>query len=120
MEQVGDAGHVGEHVVAVEADQRRQLVHHLQDLGGHDEQQRVVPGGPPDAGDADRDDRVEVEAAEVGAHPAAAAEPVGVGDVGVERRPDQVDAGTHHAGRGAAAAGAGGVAELVEAGRQDR
>ena len=51
VEQVGDAGDVGQHVVAVEAHQRRQLAHHLQDLGGHDEQQRVVPGDPPDAGD---------------------------------------------------------------------
>ena len=67
VEQVGDAGEVGEHVVAVEADQRRQLAHHLQDLGRHHEQQRVVPGRPPDADDADRDDRVEVEPAEVGA-----------------------------------------------------
>ena len=42
--------------------------------------------------DRDGHDGVEVQAAEVGAQPAAAAEPVAVGDVGVEGRPDQVEA----------------------------
>ena len=46
VEQVGHAGDVGQHVVAVEADQRCQLAHHLQDLGRHDEQQRVVLAWP--------------------------------------------------------------------------
>ena len=70
------------------------------------------------ANDREDDERVEVEAAEVGAHPAAPAEAVAVGDVGVERRPEEVEAEAHRAGGGAAVAGGGGVAELVEAGGQ--
>ena len=116
--EVGNAGEVGEHVVAVEPHQRRELPEHLQDLRGDDQQQGVVPQPQPHAGDGDRDDRVEVQPAEVGAHPAAAAEAVGVGDVGVERRPDEVDAEAHHAGRRAAVSRRRGVPELVEARRQ--
>ena len=119
LEEVGDAGQVGEHVVAVEAHERQQLAQHLQDLGRDQQQDGVVAGDPPDAHGDHRDDRVEVEAAEVGAQPAGPPEAVGVGDVGVERRPDEVEPGAHDAGRGAAAAGGGGVAELVEAGRED-
>ena len=43
-------------------------------------------------------------------------EPVGVGDVGEERRPDQVDAGADAAGAGAAVPAAGRVAEFVDRG----
>ena len=120
VEQVGDAGDVGQDVVAVEADQRRQLPHHLQDLGRDHQQQRVVLRRPPHAGDGHRHDGVEVQAAEVGDHPPPPAEAVGVGDVGVERGPHEVDPGPHRAGRGPAATRARRVAELVEAGRQDR
>ena len=66
------------------------------------------------------DDGVEVQAAEVGADPPGPAEPVAVGDVGVERRPDEVEPGPHGAGLGAAVAGGGGVTELVEAAGQHR
>ena len=45
--EVGDAGDVGQHVVAVEAQHRRQLPDHLQHLRGHDQQQRVPAGEPP-------------------------------------------------------------------------
>jgi hypothetical protein len=48
------------------------------------------------------------------------AEPVGVGDVGEERRPDQVDAGADLARAGAAVAAGGRVPALVEGGRGDR
>ena len=67
------------------------------------------------AGDPYRDDRVEVEPAEVGAQSSAAAEAVGVGDVGVEGGPDEVKAETHDAGRRAAISRRRGVPELVEA-----
>ncbi len=80
-----------------------------------DEQQGVVAGGPPDPHDGHGHDGVEVQAAEVGPEPAGAAQPVGVGHIGVERRPDEVQAGAHRSRRGAAAAGPGGMAELVEA-----
>ena len=118
LEQVRYAGGVGQDVVPVEPHQREQLPDHLQDLGDHHQQQGVEAGGPPDAHDGHRHDGVEVQAAEVRAEPAAAAQPVGIGDVGEERRPDQVQACAHGAGRGAAFACRGSVAELVEAGGQ--
>ncbi len=105
-------------MVAVEADQRQQLPDHLQHLGHDDQQQRVEAGGPPDAHDGDGDDRVEVQPAEVGPDAAGAAQPVGIGDVGEERGPDQVEAGAHGPGGGAAAAGGRGMPELVEPGGQ--
>ena len=115
LEEVGHAGEVGEHVVAVEAHQREQLAQHLQDLGGDHQQHRVGAAGPPHAHRGHHHDGVEVEAAEVGAQAAGAAQAVGVGDVGVERRPDQVEAGAHHARVGPAAARGRRVPELVEA-----
>ena len=71
---------------------------------------------PVEAGQGQHEDRVEVQAAEVGAQPPGAAEPVGVGDVGEERRPDQVDADADHAGPRAAVPAAGRVPALVEHG----
>ena len=118
LEEVGNPGGVGEDVVAVEADQRQQLPDHLQHLGHDDEQQRVEAGGPPDAHDGDGDDRVEVEAAEVGPDAAGAAQPVGIGDVGEERGPDQVQAGAHGPRGCSAAAGRRRMPELVEPGGQ--
>ena len=113
--EVGDAGQVGEHVVAVEAQQRHELVHHLHDLGGDQEQQCVpLRGVPPGEGQHDHDG-VEVQAAQVGAEASPPAQPVAVGHVGVERRPHQVDAGPDHSGVGSAVARGGGVPELVEA-----
>ncbi len=118
VEQVGHAGEVGEHVVAVEPHQGRQLLEHLQELGRDEQQQCIRAGRPPRTGDRDGDERVEVEATQIRAEPTAATESVGVGDVGVERRPHQVDAGTHHPRRRAAVPGSGGVPELVEARRE--
>ena len=79
--EVRHAGDVGEHVVAVEAHQRRQLPQHLQHLGGDDQQDRVPPARPPHAEHHDRHDGVEVQPAEVGAHAAGAAEAVAVTSV---------------------------------------
>ena len=118
LEEVRDAGGVGQDVVAVEPDQGEQLPDHLEDLGDHHQQQGVKAGGPPEAHDGHGHDGVEVQPAQVGADPAAAAQPVGIGDVGEERRPDQVEAGAHGSRRCAAAACGGGMAELVEAGGQ--
>ena len=55
-EQVGHAGQVGEDVVAVGADDGRELAQHLQQLGGHAEQQRVLRETSHAAGDADGDE----------------------------------------------------------------
>ena len=92
---------------------------HLQDLGRDQQQDRVVTGQPPHDCGADDDERVEVEAPEVGAQPTAAAQPVGVGDVRVERGPDQVQPHAHGARRRATAARGRSMAELVEAGGED-
>ena len=55
-------------------------------------EQDLGRGGRVDAGQGQDEDQVEVQAAEVGAQPPGPAEPVGVGDVGEERGPHQVDA----------------------------
>ena len=114
MEEVRDAGDVRQQVVAVEPHERRQLPDHLQDLGRDDEQQPVPPDHEPPGEHRQRDERVEVEAAEVGADPRAPAEPVAVGDVGVERGVDEVEAGAHCTGGPTTAAQGRGVTELVE------
>ncbi|MCY1225832.1 hypothetical protein D9M72_380400 [compost metagenome] len=106
-------------MVAVESDQGEELPDHLQDLGDHHQQQRVETGGPPDTHDGHGHDRVEIQSAKVRADPAAAAQPVGVGDVGEESGPDQVEAGAHRSRRRTATACGGGMAELVEAGGQN-
>ena len=85
-------------------------------MSGDDQEQDLVRGGRVEAGQGQHEDQVEVQAAEVGAQPAGAAEPVGVGDVGEERGPDQVDADADHAGPRAAVAAAGRVPALVEQG----
>ena len=113
--EVGDARQVRQHVVAVEPQERQQLLRHLQDLDGDQQQERFPPRGPPPHEGEHRDDRVEVQAAEVGAEAAAPVEPVAVGDVGEERRPHQVETGAHHAGIGAAVASRRCVPELMEA-----
>ena len=113
--EVGHPRQVGEQVVAVEAQQRQQLLRHLQDLGGDQQQQRLPPRRPPPGEREHHDDRVEVEPPEVRPDPARPAEPVAVGHVGVEGRPDEVQARPHDAGLGTAVAGCGGVPELVEA-----
>ena len=91
-EQVRYADQVGQDEVAVEADEREQLLQHFQVGEGDDQEQDLIGGGHVEAGQGQHEDRVEVQAAEVGAQPPGAGEPVGVGDVGEERRPDQVDA----------------------------
>src|SRR5690348_14254639 len=57
---------------------------------------------------------VEVEAAEIRAQPPALVQAVGIGDVGVEDWPDEIDPYAHHAGLRASIARSGGVPELME------
>ena len=113
--QVGDAGQVSEHVIAVEAQQRHQLMHHLHDLGRHQEQQCVPLRGVPPGEGEHHHDGVEVQAAQVGAKASPPSQPVAVGHVGVERGPHQVDAGPDHSWVGSAVARGRRVPELVEA-----
>ena len=91
--EVGDAGEVGEDVVAVEPHAAAPAAAPSAAPGW-----RRAAGRRPTRSAtrrrtmATRDERVEVQPAEVGPHPPRPAEPVAVGDVGVERRPEQVDA----------------------------
>ena len=117
--EVRDAGRVGEDVVAVGADDRREVLDDLQQLQGDQQQQRVGAHGPPHGEREDGDDDVEVDPAEVGAQAGAPREAVGVGDVGVEGGPDHVDAGAHAARPAAAEAARRGVPDLVERRRGD-
>ena len=87
---------------------------------GDDQQQDLAGGGHVEAGQGQHEDRVEVQAAQVGPQPARAGQPVGVGDVGEERRPDQVDADADHAGPRAAIPASGRVPALVEHGGNRR
>ena len=111
--KVGYSGQVAEDVVAVEASEREELLQHLQMREGDDQQQGPGGGGGVQGED---EDQVEVQAAEVGAEPARAAEPVGVGDIGEEGRPDQVDARADPAGPGTAVTARGRVPAFVEGG----
>src|SRR5579863_5085105 len=113
-EQVGQADQVGQDEVPVEPERRQQLLDDLQVDQHHRAGQRRVPRGQVGRGQREHEDRVEVDAAQVGADPAAPAQPVGVGDVGEERGPDQVQAHADHAGTRAAVPAGGGVAALVE------
>src|SRR5262249_34070349 len=67
------------------------------------------PGGRAARGRRQHDPRVEVDAAGVGPDPSGRAQRVGVGDVGVEGRPDRVEARADDTGRGPAVAAGGGV-----------
>ena len=118
--EVRHAGRVGEDVVAVGADHGREVLDDLQHLDRDQQQQRLDPGRQPHAERDHRDEGVEVDAAQVGAQAGAPRQPVGVGDVGVEGRPDEVDAGAHAAGLAAAVAAGRRVADLVEGRRGDR
>ncbi len=117
--EVGDAGRVGEDVVPVRPDHRREVLHDLEHLERDQQQQRVDVPREPDAHRHDGDDGVEVDPAQVDAQAIAARQPVRVGDVGVERRPDQVDAHAHPGRCRAAVATRRRVTELVEARRGD-
>ena len=119
-EQVRHAGQVAEDEIAVEADERQQLLQHLQVRDGDDQEQDLGRGGRVEAGQGQHEDQVEVQATEVGPQPAGPAEPVGVGDVGEERRPDQVDPDADHAGPRTPIAAAGRVSALVESGGDHR
>ena len=116
--QVGHTGQVGQQVIAVEAQQRHELLHHLHRLGGHQEQQGVPAREVPPAEGEHHDQGVEVQAAQVGADSPSASQAVAVGHVGVERRPHDVEARSHHAGIGSAVARGRRMPELVEAARE--
>ena len=94
-EDVRHAGEVAQDVVAVEAQQRQQLLEQQDVLHERGEQRRLLARGGVHAAAQQREQRVEVDAAEVGPQPPGAVEAVGVGDVAVEGGPDEVDADAH-------------------------
>src|SRR6185437_16672802 len=88
--------------VTVETERGNEL---LDQLNVNDEdrpQQWREARGQVGAGQSEREDRVEVDAAEIGTHAPGLGEPVGVGDVRVEGRPDDVDAHADDSRAGAA------------------
>ena len=95
-------------------------MHDLDVLDDDEQEQRFPPGEQVEAHRPHDHHDVEVDAAQVGAEPAPPVEAVGVGDVGVEGGPGQVQAAAHPPGLGAAVATAGGVPHLVEGGRQHK
>ena len=120
-EQVGDPDEVGHDEVPVQATERQQLLQRL-DVDEHDgEKHRRRTGLGVEGGQPGDRERVEVDAAEVGADPAGTAQAVRLGDVGEEGGVDDIDGGTDLARRGSAVVAGGGVAELVDdrGGQQD-
>ncbi|MCF0091087.1 hypothetical protein B0E37_06206 [Streptomyces sp. MH192] len=112
--QIGHPGQVAEDVVPVEPHGRHELFEDLEvpEVDGGEEE--GLPGGEVRGRHGEHEHHVEVDAAEVGAEPAGAADPVDVGDVRVHRGPDQEQPAADAAGPGAAVAAGGGVSELVE------
>jgi len=119
-EQVGHARKVGQDEVAVEAHHGDQLLHHLQLQREGGQQQQATARRDVGQHEAQHGEHVEVEAAQVDPDPPAAAEPVGVGDVGVEGREDDVDADADLTRVGTAVAAGRGVSHLVDHGRRDQ
>ncbi len=94
-----------------------QLLEHLDLQDQRGQEQHAAAGGDVRRRQHDHGERVEVQPAEVGAHPTRPAEPVGVGDVGVEGGEDQVEPEADLARRRAAVAAGGRVPGLVDEGR---
>ncbi len=113
-EQVGHAHEVGEDVVAVQPDGGQELPQGLAELAEQGDQQPRLARVEVDQAQPGQGDDVEVHAPEVGAQPSDPAQPVGVGDRAVERRPDDVQPDAHVAGAGTAVAAGGDGPELVE------
>src|SRR5207237_753945 len=81
---------------------------------GHHDQQELGMRHRVQAKDAEREDQVEVETTERGAELSAAPEAVRIGDVRVEHRIDEIEAGAHRAHGPTAVAESGAVTDLVE------
>ena len=113
-EEVRYPGEVGEHVVAVEPHRGDQLLQHLHLQDQQAEQEDAVPGPEVRRRQRDHAPGVEVQAAEVRADAPAPGQAVGVGDVGVERREDDVEPDADRAGLRPAVPAGGGVADLVD------
>jgi hypothetical protein len=119
-EQVWHADQVTQDPVAVHAHERHELIEQL-DVRKDDEDEQGCVVSADEDGICDRDDdRVEVDATEIRPDPRPASKAVDVGEVGVEDRPDEVDANPHHARRRPTVASRGGVADLVESRRGEQ
>ena len=88
-------------------------------LADDDDQQWLVGGGEKRARGGERKQDVEVDAAEVGAQAPGLGQAPGVGDVGVEDGPHEVDADPDPPGARAAVPARGRVPALVEGQRED-
>ena len=115
-EDVRHPGEVGDDVVAVEPEERQKLVQHLELQQQDDEDQDFEIGHQIDAQRRQHDQCVEVHPAQVGSKPSRFAKPVGIGDVGVEGGPDEIEPDTHHSGTRPPVAAAGGMPAFVKSG----
>jgi hypothetical protein len=111
---------VADDVVAVEAHPRDELLEHQDLLADDHDQEGLVSRGQKGSGHSERKQRVEVHTTEVDAQATRLGQAVGVGDVGVEDRPYQVDADSDAARSRSAVAARGGVPALVKGQRQNR
>ena len=110
----GTPARSGEHVIAVEPDRRDELLQHLEVQDECNEEEQPVVRDQVDGAARDQEQHVEVETTEVGADASRPAEPVRVGDVGVERGEDQVHAVPDAPRLRPAVAAGGGVTHLVQ------
>ena len=116
-EQIGHAGQVADHVVAVESQERQELLEDLELNQHRDDEQRLEVRGEEHQARHQREQRIEVHATHVGPQASPLAQAVRVGHVGVEGGPHDVEPDPHHAGASAAVPACRRMADLVERGR---
>jgi len=114
VEQVRHTDEIADDVVAVQPKERRELPQRVHVDEEHGRHQHFDPGEGERRDQEQREEPVEVDPAQVGTQPPPAAQPVGVGHVREEGRPDQVHADADHARPRAAVAAGRRVAALVE------
>jgi hypothetical protein len=112
-EQVRHAGNVGQHEVPVEADDRNELLEHLEVQEQHHQHEQSATVSEGEAVEDEQAPNVQIQPAEVGAETTAPIEAVGVSDVGIERGEDEINTDPDHAWLCPAVSARGGVAQLV-------
>ena len=118
-ENIGDTGEVGNHVIAIEPKEGQKLMDHFELQEKNDGDQDFEVRQEINAERCEHEKSVEVDPAKVRAEAAPLAQAVGVRNIRVEGRPHQVNACAHHAWARAAVSAAGGMAALMEGGREN-
>src|SRR5207245_7691795 len=110
---------VGEHPVTVEPHEGEELAEDLQVDQQHGKEPQLVTGEPVERDEAERENQVKINPAEIRAHPRPPAEPVAIGHIGVERGEAEVEAAADLPDLTASVAKRRSVAELVEDARSE-